>query len=211
MATLEQSKNQDRVTGNGSSKWHRGPADPENYKIIWFVPWWSDQHRDLPYINEPFNNPKDQTRWRELGYTQTRFTGDMYDMRFAEPDWMQGFRNRLPMSHFSWSIYRMRPGDVLPCHSDAYVNFRRIHTLSEADIIRRYVVFLEDWQSGHYFEIDGDPMVKWSRGTAVLWHDDTEHIAANMGDTYRYTLQITGVIDSQIQNWRLAHANSAIM
>lgn len=105
----------------------------------------------------------------------------------------------------------MRPGDVLPCHSDAYVNFRRIHDLDPSATIRRYVVFLEDWRSGHYFEIDHDPVVRWLSGTAILWHGDTSHIAANIGDTYRYTLQITGVIDCQDQHWRLQHANSAIM
>jgi hypothetical protein len=31
----------------------------------------------LPYTNEPFNDPASLAQWQELGYTQTRFTGDM--------------------------------------------------------------------------------------------------------------------------------------
>lgn len=192
-------------------RWYRRGADPENYKILWFDPWWENQHRYLDYVNEPFNNPQDQAHWRELGYTQERFTGDLYDMRRPEPDWIQGFRDRLPMQHFSWSIYRMRPGDVLPNHQDTYVSFRRIHSLDHTAVIRRYVVFLEDWCSGHYFEIDHDPVVRWVSGTTVLWHNDTSHLAANLGDTYRYTLQITGVINPQELHWRLYHANNSIM
>ena len=58
--------------------------------------------------------------------------------------------------------------------------------------IRRAIVFLEDWASGHYLEVDNEPVVKWSAGDVVVWEYDTPHLAANMGTTPRYTLQITG-------------------
>jgi hypothetical protein len=172
-----------------------------NYKRTWFHDFWGDSHRTLLYTNEPFNNLKDLIEWRNLGYTQERFTGDLYDMRNPEPEWMQEFRVRVPVQNFSWSIYRMRPGDVLPNHSDTYAAFRRVHNLSDHDTICRYVVFLEDWQSGHYFEIDGEPITGWIRGTAIAWQDGTPHLAANMGKTDRYTLQLTGVASLKKQNW----------
>jgi hypothetical protein len=43
-----------------------------------------------------------------------------------------------------------------------------------------------------------------------LWHGDTPHIAANMGQTPRYTLQITGVIDPDDHPWQLQHFNDSI-
>jgi hypothetical protein len=55
------------------------------------------------------------------------------------------------------------------------------------------VIFLEDWQSGHYFEIDGTPITAWSAGDVITWRYDVPHVAANVGMTDRYTLQITGV------------------
>ena len=155
--------------------------------------WWTHEHRALDYIHEQFNCPEDTHRWRELGYTQQRFTGDMYDMRFSEPQWVSGFRDAFPLQHFSWSVYRMRPGDVLPNHSDIYRRFCDIYQINDPQTIRRYVVFLEDWQSGHYFEIDGIPVVKWQAGSWACWHGDTPHLAANIGSTDRYTLQITGL------------------
>ena len=150
-------------------------------------------HRDLSYINEPFNNPQDLREWRELGYTQTTFTGDLYDMRFPEPEWIQGFRERIPLRHFSWAVYRMRPGTTLPEHSDTYARFRDIYNIHAQTQIRRYVVMLEDWASGHYLEVDQVPQAPWSAGAAVWWHDDLRHLAANVGRTDRYTLQITGI------------------
>ena len=166
-----------------------------SYKIFKIQdPWWGLEHRDLPYQHENFNNPVDIETWKKLGYTQTRFTGDMYDMRQPEPEWIDPFRKIITIPKFSWSVYHMRPGDVIPPHRDTYQAFRRIHQLPEHVTIRRYVVFLEPWQSGHYFEIAGKQLTDWEAGTTVMWENDTEHVAGNIGKTSRYTLQITGAI-----------------
>jgi hypothetical protein len=156
-------------------------------------PWWTNEHVSLSYINEPFNDPDALRHWRELGYTG-RMTGDMYDMRQPEPDWVKHFRAcTSTLEHFSWSVYRMMPGDVLPPHRDTYLNFKKIYNVQGNQNIRRYIVFLEPWQSGHYFEIEGQPLVGWARGACAYWHNDAEHAAGNFGTTPRYTLQITGV------------------
>lgn len=164
----------------------------KRWQKTWIEPWWVS-HRALPYINEPFNDPESLALWRDLGYTQTRFTGDMYDMRNPEPAWIEPFRRYFPWKHFSWSVYRMGPGCVLPNHADTYARFRELHDIQDSDSIFRAVIFLEDWQSGHYFEINGQPHTGWLAGDTVIWQNDVEHLAANMGVTDRYTLQITGV------------------
>jgi hypothetical protein len=169
-----------------------------NWRRYYISPWWID-HRDLPYVNEPFNDSDSLEKWRAMGYTQTRFTGDMYDMRNPEPDWVAPFRQYFPWQHFSWSVYRMGPGTVLPNHVDTYARFREIHNIKNERTICRAVIFLEDWNSGHYFEINGQPMVKWQAGDSVAWRADVPHSAANMGDTDRYTLQITGVVNENTQ------------
>lgn len=165
-----------------------------NWHRIYMQPWWGLRHRSLPYINEPFNDPDSLSEWRQLGYTQTRFTGDMYDMRNPTPDWIEGFRRYFPWQHFSWSVYRMGPGCVLPNHRDLYVRFQEIYGIEDPTRICRAVVFLEDWQSGHYFEIENRPITEWYAGDTVIWNYDTLHMAANIGKTDRYTLQITGVM-----------------
>jgi hypothetical protein len=55
-------------------------------------------------------------------------------------------------------------------------------------------VYLEDWASGHYGEMAGQPITGWRAGDWVSWHDDFPHLAANMGRTDRYTLQLTGTL-----------------
>jgi hypothetical protein len=166
----------------------------KSWKRVHVDPWWVS-HRSLDYVNEPFNDPQSLKLWQELGYTQTRFTGDMYDMRRCEPGWIDGFRHFFKWQHFSWSVYRMTPGCVLPCHGDTYKKFIEIHAIKQPEHICRAVIFLESWQSGHYFEINSCPITSWLAGDGVIWRYDTPHIAANVGQTDRYTLQITGVPD----------------
>jgi hypothetical protein len=166
--------------------------NPKRWRKTWIEPWWVS-HRSLPYANEPFNDADSLALWRSLGYTQTKFTGDMYDMRNPEPAWIDGFRRHFPWKHFSWSVYRMTPGCVLPNHSDTYARFKKLHNVDNTHSVYRAVIMLEDWQSGHYFEIDGSAHTGWLAGDTFIWQSDVAHLAANMGMTDRYTLQITGV------------------
>ncbi len=156
-------------------------------------PWWEQHHRSLPYVNEPFNDPVTLADWQLLGFNQTRYTGDLYDMRNPEPAWIAPFRQHFPWQLFSWSVYRMGPGTTLPEHSDTYSRFCSLHNINNVESICRVIVYLEDWQSGHYGEIDGVPLVKWEAGDWIMWRGSTPHVAANVGRTDRYTLQITGI------------------
>ena len=117
----------------------------------------------------------------------------MYDMRQEEPDWMDVIRKVLPWKHFSWSIYRMNPGSCLPEHGDTYARFRELHNW-DGDI-HRAIFYMEDWQSGHISEIEKQPLINWQAGDYIIWKNDTLHLAANVGKTPRYTLQITGVVE----------------
>jgi hypothetical protein len=164
-----------------------------NHRWGYLEPVWKELYKELDYKNEPFNDSESLSEWKELGYTQTKFTGDMYDMRNPEPIWMAGIRQLVPWKYFSWSVYRMGPGCVLPTHGDTYARFREIYN-HDGDIYRA-VFFMEDWQSGHYFEIDSIPKTNWRAGDYVYWKNDTTHLAANVGRTDRYTLQITGIIE----------------
>lgn len=164
------------------------------YGRIKTEPVWALKHRALPYSNEPFNDEASVAKWRDQGYTQTKFTGDMYDMRNDEPEWMSAVLQQFPWQYLSWSLYRMGPGTVLPEHSDTYVKFKKIYNIDDTATIRRAIIFLEDWQSGHYIEIAGIPIVNWRAGDGIFWNNDTPHIAANVGSTDRYTLQLTGMV-----------------
>lgn len=162
------------------------------YKLLRF---WDDEYQRLDYVNEPFNDAQAQQQWLALGFAN-QFTGDMCDMSRPQPSWnpqfvdifrKQGWRD------IGTSYYRMRPGTILPTHSDLYVKYISMFGLQGREhTIRRAVIFLEDWQPGHYAEYQDQPFVSWNAGDVVEWTYDTPHMAANMGTAPRYTLQITG-------------------
>jgi hypothetical protein len=158
---------------------------------------WDDEFKTLDYINEEFNDPDNIGRWLDLGFPN-RFTGDMCDMRSAQPSWNHHFVeffHGAGWRDIGTSYYRMMPGTILPTHGDVYKRYIELFDLrGKETTIRRAVVFLEDWQSGHYGEYGNEPFVKWVAGDTVEWVWDQSHMAANMGFTPRYTLQITGHI-----------------
>jgi hypothetical protein len=79
---------------------------------------------------------------------------------------------------------------------DLYLKYIDLFDLKgQEHTIRRAIVFLEDWQPGHYAEYQDVAFVNWRAGATIEWTYDTPHMAANLGLTPRYTLQITGHVD----------------
>jgi hypothetical protein len=166
----------------------------QEYRKFKIAPIWDDEFKGLEYSHEPFNDPVTQALWQSHGYGG-KFTGALCDMRKAQPSWnnffIQVFTN-LGWKNIGTSYYRMDTGTILPVHTDTYKKYIEIHQLQgRHHSIRRAIVFLEDWKSGHYFEIAGNSITNWKRGDTVAWNSDCPHMAANIGLEPRYTLQIT--------------------
>jgi hypothetical protein len=164
----------------------------KTYKLGVF---WNEEYKTLDYIQEPFNDSEDVAQWLRQGY-QAKICGDLCDMRSQQPSWNHRF-----VEHFEslgWkdvgtAYYRMTSGTVMPVHQDRYVKYIDLFDLKGKEhTIRRALVLLEDWCSGHYLEVMGRPYVDWTAGTTVEWIYDIPHMAANIGLEPRYTLQITG-------------------
>tara|TARA_Y100000310_G_C20596902_1_gene770968 strand:+ start:309 stop:818 length:510 start_codon:yes stop_codon:yes gene_type:complete len=85
------------------------------------------------------------------------------------------------------------PGYCIPEHVDHF-QFYVDNFGYDRKSIRRRLVFLEDWRSGHYFQLSDDVFVKWKQGDWVEHDSETVHLGGNLSYEIRYTLQITGVI-----------------
>lgn len=168
-------------------------ATHESFNI---APFWDDEFKTLTYKKEQFNDPESLIKWEDQGY-RGPFGGYMCDMRSPQPSWNQNFVDFFA-TYEKWknigtSYYRMPPGSTLPEHVDTFKRYIELYDLKgKEDRIRRAVVFLEPWQSGHYAECCGVPYTNWIQGFTLVWSWDAPHIAANIGKTDRYTLQITG-------------------
>jgi len=173
-------------------------TDINKFKKYHIHSFWDDEYLQLDYVHEPFNDTFQIHSWQSQGFAN-RFTGDMCDMRRAQPTWNQRIVDLFAGQGWldiGTSYYRMRTGTVLPTHQDSYVKYISLFGLQGREhTIRRAIVYLEDWQPGHYAEYNGQAFVNWRAGAVVEWSYDTPHMAANLGPTPRYTLQITGHVD----------------
>ena len=160
-------------------------------------PFWDDEYKHLKYKKLPFNNQYDVSKWREKGYNQDEryFTGQMCGHNEIQPSWndkiVEWVREEFELEDIGCCYYRMVTNEILPTHGDDYKLYREKFDC-ELDDINRIIIFLEDWKSGHYFEMDGEPKVNWKAGNYIVWKGGIEHMAANIGIEDRYTLQITG-------------------
>lgn len=151
------------------------------------------EYKNLEYINKPFSDAKTIRTWKSLGHDHKKYTGLMRDQSVKLPDWCFNILDHIPLRNATMTLYCMTPGTIMPEHKDFYIKYKEVMNLTQSDDVGRAVIFLEDWKSGHYFEIDDTPIVNWKMGDYVLWKNDTPHMAANLGKENRYTMQITGI------------------
>jgi len=167
-------------------EWKQGKINPKNF-------WDLEEIKKLEYVKEPFNDEKQLQEWLNKNYLPR--TGYQYNSaRTYQPKtsellkiWATNLKN------IGITYYRMDSGDNLPYHKDLYKKYIEKFSLkNKENKIWRYVFFVEDWKPGHIFEIGYNPIIKWKSGDYVAWNYDIPHLAANLGDESRYTIQLTG-------------------
>ncbi|WP_133165286.1 hypothetical protein [Synechococcus lacustris] len=109
------------------------------------------------------------------------------------PDWVWQIASRLLESldenpGYVVSIVRIDPGNTIPNHVDAHFKVQEKYGKGKT---ARYLIMLEDWKSGHYYEIHNQPYIKWRKGDWTLFGSDDWHLAGNMGDEPFYSMQVT--------------------
>jgi hypothetical protein len=165
------------------------------YHIDHVVPTWhDDDYKNLQYEYLPHKDQAMVDRWIHDGYQHMNLNGAVVNEKNSIPAWANTVLQKLNWQETGVNLYRMNTGDILPTHSDHYITYQRIHSIGDPSTIWRCVVFMEDWKSGHYFEIDKTPLVNWQAGDYVVWNYDVPHMAANIGPEPRYTMQITGIV-----------------
>ena len=163
-----------------------------NYQTGHTTPWWNDDFKKLNYTRYKLTNDYDVKRWRSEGYNNITFGGSTCNMTQKLPNDSDKFLELFNWDDCAISYYCMLTNDILPLHQDQYPGYIKRNNIKDTSVLHKAVVFLDDWKSGHYFEIDNDAIINWKAGDWISWDYDTPHMAANIGIEPRYTLQITG-------------------
>lgn len=96
---------------------------------------------------------------------------------------------------YQLSILKQPSGNSMPIHTDSYRRFRKLYDPEDkrnSKPVIRLIVFLKDWESGHYLEYNYEPITKWKKGDAYMIKTGVTHLSGNMGNTPKYTMQLTG-------------------
>lgn len=152
---------------------------------------WDTSFKHFNYKDDPIKGSQ-QDSWRAQGYNHDRTYGAMYGYPNKMPQWVEDVSKYLNLKNCGYVFYKMKTLDIMPIHVDHYKKYCEVFDVDYEQVCRA-VIFLEDWQSGHYFEINKTAIVNWSAGDTIVWQGDVPHSASNIGIADRYTLQITGV------------------
>ena len=111
----------------------------------------------------------------------------------ACPQWCWDIANNLLTTlgenpKFVVSIIKIDPGQTVPNHVDAHFMVQEKYGKGAT---ARYLVMLDEWKSGHYYEIHQQPYVKWRAGDWTMFEQNDWHLAGNMGDESFYSMQVT--------------------
>lgn len=152
---------------------------------------WNDSYKEFAYVKQPVTDQEIKT-WEAKGYKNISYTGSLYDNTNPMPEFVNKIKNDLDprLTHATFTFYKMVTLDIMPEHLDHFKRYCELFNCRPENV-QRYLVFLENWKPGHYFEIEGNGIINWQAGDFVQWGHTTPHAASNIGTAPRYTLQVT--------------------
>ena len=59
------------------------------------------------------------------------------------------------------------------------------------------MIFLTDWDWGHFFSVGSTIINKWRKGDIITWDPSMFHTGANGGMSPKVTMNITGLIGNK--------------
>ena len=151
--------------------------------------------KNLPYENLP-HMIEQVDEFIEYGYVQQSLNlFQQFGSREAESkgidwEWTKYFYPE-NWSNVGLMFDKANPGHVIPQHTDHF-KFYAIHFGIPKEKVRRRIVFLEDWKSGHFLEFDKKPHTHWKANEGFVFNSLVTHLSANAGLEDKYTLQISG-------------------
>ena len=111
------------------------------------------------------------------------------------------FKNFIEISKISYatsSLIKQYPGNIIPWHYDTHITFKNLikknKKLKNKKAIR-YMVFLTDWDWGHYFCVGNSNVHQWKAGDIITWEPHLHHCGSNAGMSPKITLNITGLVE----------------
>lgn len=128
--------------------------------------------------------------WNEHNTRSWKTTNFDPPMKF---DWEEQVCKQLPLDCAVTQIHRQDPGQTLPWHYDRFFMIKNLYP-DDNRPIWRFLVFLEDWKTGHFLQVGDSVLHHWKQGDTVVWYPGKEHLATNVGLEKKWTCNVTGFL-----------------
>lgn len=156
---------------------------------------WGTIHCQLEYSYESFKDPVKIKQWKGCGFDLDKLKIGLHQLKIPY-NWMQcvtSVIDTLPIANPTYCIHCLTPGNFLPTHSDLYGYYAKINKVNDIEKIVRFIVFLDDAVPGQILIVGDRVYNNYKKGDVAHWSGTTPHLAANLSEVNRYTLQITGI------------------
>jgi hypothetical protein len=193
-----------------SRDWHYDPSIPstdayyagrienlECSELLEHLDWGEVRyHVDKEDDDEHLLESLDRTKadFISFGYQQhnTRFQ-KIYD-EDAHPYFCR-IRDLAKLDGSNLNLIKQSPGQCLPWHFDTFKRQADLRGLKGTDRkqLKRYLVFLEDWDWGHMVQVGNSVLTHWLAGDVYTWDFGRYHLSCNAGLRPKYTMHITGM------------------
>jgi hypothetical protein len=151
---------------------------------------WNKEH----YIDSGWYEHEDKTHGFSTDSDNYRIYGNNIGVLIPttlDPIFERAF-DFFDLGELVFSLSRYTPGMLLPWHRDNYPTYSKNKKVADPETVVRIMVFLEDSNPGHQLWIE-DRLCYGPAGSWYAWQGRAKHMAANLGETDRYALQITGL------------------
>ena len=108
--------------------------------------------------------------------------------------------NYFGMNETAIKFHNQTTGQMLHWHIDNFAgrkerdnSFTEIEADKNPELMRRFVIMLDDWRHGQVFGLGNTYWHQWKKGECITWQwRDIPHATCNMGWENRPMLQVTG-------------------
>lgn len=146
--------------------------------------------------------------WLDIGYSTQHFGSKSKIDPFKMPK-LYRIVESIPLDQKQSWLTKQKPGQWIPVHSDLLASAG----FSEKDCVergQRILVFVSEWQPGHFVGFGNRILSQWEPGDIVTWPAHKyPHSTANTSHSDAYRLRISGLRQHGFLDW--ASSNNVLV
>lgn len=126
-------------------------------------------------------------------------------------EWEPKLTNLFPDLKYSGiSLFVQMPGQTIPSHADTYSSYmRRVGSYPDYSKVVRYIIFVRDWDFGHFFHWGNECINQWKAGDLWFAQKGVYHGSANAGIMPKLTIHWSGEYEGSYEDqWKHLEFNS---